>query len=308
MHAVGSTPWVLDLACTHATALGMNTTAARVLHHYNNAVVLLPAENTVIRLASTEAVDRIAASQDVCRWLSSQHEYPATIPAPGATVALLADSMTASLWTYHPPPRSPLTTTSADLAKLLHTLHSLPVPPAALRPWEPLSSLHAILAGPDAHAVMTGPEIEAVQAILADIHDRLATHDWPLGHGLIHGDAWQGNLLHDNSSSTPQLRLGDWDNVAIGPREVDLIPTWHASYRYGKGQHWRDEFQRAYGYDLQESPRFADLMAMRDLAQLGGPIRRAAHNPRYAAALRQRLGDILGGQHHTTWTALTGSA
>jgi hypothetical protein len=47
-----------------------------------------------------------------------------------------------------------------------------------------------------------------------------------------------------------EVVLGDWDWVSIGPREIDLIPTWHAAARYGKGETWVSDFVHRYGYDL----------------------------------------------------------
>lgn len=59
---------------------------------------------------------------------------------------------------------------------------------------------------------------------------------------MIHGDAWAGNLLSAPETSPIGAVLGDWDWVSAGPREVDLIPTWHAAARYGKGASWVSDF------------------------------------------------------------------
>jgi hypothetical protein len=45
-------------------------------------------------------------------------------------------------------------------------------------------------------------------------------------------------------------------------------------------------------------------MAMRDLVQLTGPLRRAGDRPEFAAALRQRLGGIRRGDTEAVWRAL----
>ncbi|MFN2494993.1 MAG: hypothetical protein ABR608_03660 [Pseudonocardiaceae bacterium] len=36
---------------------------------------------------------------------------------------------------------------------------------------------------------------------IGEVRDELATLDWPLGYGLIHGDAWAGNLLWNNPTT-----------------------------------------------------------------------------------------------------------
>ncbi|MEV0675415.1 phosphotransferase [Actinosynnema sp. NPDC050436] len=108
-----------------------------------------------------------------------------------------------------------------------------------------------------------------------------------MGRGLIHGDAWAGNLL---AGPTPHaVLLGDWDSVSAGPREIDLVPSWHAARRYRDSPTWAGRFAARYGYDLSTSPAFELLMELRDFVQISGPLRHAAHSPRHAAALRQRL-------------------
>ena len=131
----------------------------------------------------------------------------------------------------------------------------------------------------------------------------LAELDWPLGEGLIHGDAWAGNLLWDTATTPPRAVVCDWDRVSWGPREIDLIPTWHAAVRYGRDEAWIQDFIKHYGYDLRDWAGYPTLLAMRDLAQLPGPLRRAS-NPPHAAALRQRLGSIRAGDRTATWVAL----
>lgn len=98
--------------------------------------------------------------------------------------------------------------------------------------------------------------------------------------------------------------LGDWDWVAHGPREVDLIPTWHAARRYGKGPGWTRDFVHRYSHDVTDWSGFPLLLAMRDLAQISGPLRRAAQSPPHAHALRQRVAGIRASNTTTVWTAL----
>lgn len=136
------------------------------------------------------------------------------------------------------------------------------------------------------------------------MRDELASLEWPLGHSLIHGDAWAGNLLWAGSTPGPDdVVFGDWDRVAHGPREVDLIPTWHAARRYGKGPHWTAQFIDQYGHDLAHWPGLPTLLAMRDLVQASGPLRRAPHSAPHARALRQRVDSLRTGDT-STWKAL----
>jgi hypothetical protein len=97
------------------------------------------------------------------------------------------------------------------------------------------------------------------------------------------------------------LLLGDWDWVGSRPREVDLVPTWHAVRRYGRDDSWKNDFVAEYGYDLADSPGFEVLMHMRDMMQLTGPLRRAGADQRYLAFLRQRLSGIRAGGQSSQW-------
>jgi thiamine kinase-like enzyme len=182
-------------------------------------------------------------------------------------------------------------------------LHDLGEPPVALDAWKPLDSLERALNSTDAEPALSGQDRDWLHQRIRDVRVELAELDWPLGHGVIHADAWAGNLLRDTTASTERPILGDWDSVSHGPREVDLIPTWHAAVRYGRDEDWIQAFVAHYKYDLREWAGYDALMTMRDLAQLPGPIRRAT-NPPHAAALRQRLGAIRAGDRTSTWIAL----
>jgi aminoglycoside phosphotransferase (APT) family kinase protein len=288
-----------------AQARGLRVDGARVLHHYNSSVVLLPADDLVVRLTENpSALARMALSQAVCTWLIETKDFPATQPFAGLPPTVIGNTLTASFWRYHHPAQPTVEPTSSDLARLLRRLHDVGTPPFELATWSPLTSLAHTLRTDQADAVLTSTDREWLTTRVHELRLALAECDWPLGSGLIHGDAWAGNLLSEHHPLRPLIRLGDWDNVSFGPREVDLIPTWHASYRYGKGPLWRTRFQQIYGYDLQSWSGFPLLMAMRDLVQLSGPIRRAAPGNQFAAVLAQRLGDIRAGVVDTVWTAL----
>ncbi|MEV4927880.1 phosphotransferase family protein [Streptomyces roseoverticillatus] len=59
----------------------------------------------------------------------------------------------------------------------------------------------------------------------------------------MHGDAYPGNTLWDGES----VRLGDWDEAATGPRELDLANT-HQGARFGRTPAAIDAFTSAYGH------------------------------------------------------------
>ncbi|BCJ36359.1 aminoglycoside phosphotransferase [Actinocatenispora thailandica] len=289
----------LDTTLRNACALrGVSADGARLLHHSSNAVFHLPAADLVARLTPGDDVgDRLRATQCITRWLATEQGFPATRPADIGPVEDKAATVT--FWRYYPQPSPAPDPSSADLAGLLRRLHHInQAPPATLDTWVPLASLDTALHDRTINAPLTSDERRWLLDEVNRVRDDCYNLDYPLDQGLIHGDAWAGNLLRGHDG----YLLGDWDWLAWGPREIDLIPTWHAATRYGRGAAWSAAFATEYGYDLSNWPGFASLLHMRDLVQLTGPLRRAATSERHRRMLRQRFDAIRAGDP-TPWTA-----
>jgi hypothetical protein len=287
-----------------SAAAGIDTTGARLIHYYSNAIYLLPAENAVARITyGRDAAERATSSQAITRWLAHDCQFPVTRPLDD-TGPVSADSAVVSFWDYYPQPWDTSPPTSGHLAVLLRLMHKTGAPPIALPGWVPLEALHATVQDQMLSAALTDEERTWITARISEARDKIADLDWPLGIGLIHGDAWAGNLLYSPGTSPVGVVLGDWDWVSAGPREIDLIPTWHAVARYGKPASWVSDFISQYGYDLARWEGYPVLMAMRDLVQLTGPIRRAPDSDSHRQALRQRLDSLRCGDTTSLWKAL----
>jgi aminoglycoside phosphotransferase (APT) family kinase protein len=131
----------------------------------------------------------------------------------------------------------------ADLGFLLCWLHQLDPPPVPLPAFQPLVSVRRAI---DESVAIEEEErgwlrtrCEQLQAVYCRLGFQLPT-------GMIHGDAWRGNLLRDGK----RVVLADWDTVSIGHREIDLIPTLQAP-RFGLREQERDAFVAAYGRDIR---------------------------------------------------------
>ncbi len=281
---------------------GVDSAGARLIHHYSNAVYLLPRHDAVARVSTgANAAHRVGRIARVAQWLLDERGFAATAPLPGVRPVSTRDT-TVSFWVYYAQPEDRPALTSRHLGRLLRQLHHAGDPPVALDPWVPLASLYATVSDPGCLDVLTREERQWLLDRVEQVRGDFATLDWPLGQGMIHGDAWAGNLLWD--AGTGRAVLGDWDWVSRGPREIDLIPTWHAASRYGKGDAWSRAFIAEYGYDLADWPGFRLLMHMRDLVQLTGPIRRASAGGAYVHVLRQRLDGLRAGDTTSVWIAL----
>ena len=285
----------LTQACT---IRGLDPAEARLIHHYSNAVWYLPRHDAVARVTTdTAAAARVRRTVEITRWLD-RHQIAATTPLADAA-PVDCNTATVSFWTYYPQPTGPAPT-SAHLATALRDLHRAPPAPEPPPAWVPLESLETTLAQTEPSPVCSTTDRQWLTGRIDAVREELATMDWPLGTGLIHGDAWAGNLLWD-TTLPGEVRLGDWDWVATGPREIDLIPTWHAVARYGRHPSWITQFTTGYGHDISRWPGLTALLAMRDLVQLTGPLRRAT-NPAYATTFRQRFTAIRD-HDPAPWTA-----
>lgn len=302
-----------------ARTAGLSPAGARIIHHYSNVVFVLPTEHAVARMTpSSRSPQQLETTQRVTSWLAHEHNYGTIEPLPGTAPLLVyagpdRAGLTASFWRYYPQPEDTPGPDSADLGQLLRQLHAMPTPPVDLPPWRPLTSLRNALTAEAAYRGLTVDEQTWLRDEVEAVTSQVEAFDWPLGVGMIHGDAWAGNLLwgtrppsvqSDRASLSRRPMLGDWDGVSFGPREVDLIPTWHAAVRYGRDSSWTERFVDGYGYDLATSLGFDLLLRMRDLVQISGPLRRADKSAAHNVALRQRFDAIRDGDLRMTWVGL----
>ncbi len=282
---------------------GLDPTGARLIHHYVNAVFVLPRPRAVARLATGESGSaRAHTSVAVTRALTAAG-FPATAPLDVPQPIRAAAHTVVTFWRYYPQPPRPAVS-AAQLARLLRQLHLLPDLGIDLPTWTPLRSLESLLHDEQAAHLVDAADRDWLLRRITSLRAELDALHYPLGHGLIHGDAWAGNLLVDGHGH--DVVLGDWDSVCHGPREVDLIPTWHATIRYGRPGSWARQFAETYGHDLGRSESFHPLRQMRDLVQLTGPLRRGHADPVMAAAFRQRLSSVKAGDTAGSWRALYG--
>jgi aminoglycoside phosphotransferase len=271
---------------TAASQAGLSTRGARLIRLFGTAVYHLPADGAVARIAqyrSPETVARLAASVQVTRWLT-ELGFPAVEPlAVDQPVASYGCVVT--FWVYLP--QDGAAPGPADLGRLLRQLHQLPPPPVPLPVYKPLASLGQVIHASRAISDADRDWLLRHRQQLLDAYAGLA-FDFPVG--LMHGDAWRGNLLRDRERAV----LADWDNVAIGPRETDLIPTLQAS-RFGLPAEQRDAFIAAYGRDIRGWDGYPVMLAIRELSTLSALLRDGHASPDAAAELRVRIRSIRSG-------------
>ncbi len=168
--------------------------------------------------------------------------------------------------------------------ELLRTFHQrtdgLDLP---LGPWRPLAASDRRLAESGHHyasedVTMLGRWSQRLAAELDQVEPVLPG-------GVIHGQAEIGNVL---------LRAGDpvfidFERVATGPREWDLIDTAVTITRFGRPeQHYRD-FADAYGFDVRTWDHYHTYRRLWELCAITWLMQHGSHNHNAAREVEVRL-------------------
>ena len=279
---------IVQAACTQA---GLDSSTATPLHRHATSVWLLRDRGVVVRVDHSANQRRAELAVTITRWLLEQG-FPAIEPID-VDQPVAIDGAVVTFWRHYPQ-NDRAAPGAGALGALLRRLHELPQPPVALDEYVPLAHLGNAL-----ESELPLPDED--RTWLADRRRQLLAEyehlDSALGVGFIHGDAYPGNTLWDGEL----VRLGDWDEVARGPRELDLVNT-HQGARFGRSAAERQAFTDAYGWDVTTWPGYPILREMRDLHTLGAFSERAAHGDAAAAVeLRHRVATLRAGDMDKPW-------
>lgn len=279
---------VVSEACA---AVGLDSSGLDLLHHHATGVYLHRAAHVVLRVNRGKDRERARTAVAVARWLV-ELGFPATAPLD-VPQPVEIDDCSITFWHYYPQADRSAPEPAA-LGKLLRQLHELPSPSIALPRYQPLTRLGTVLERSTCLPEDDRTWLVNRRAELLDQYDTITTE---LGVGFIHGDAYPGNLLWNGD----QAILGDWDEVAIGPRELDLTNT-HQGVRFGRTPTQLRAFNSAYGWDVSQWTGFPILREMRDLHTLAVYIERAtAGDDAAATELGHRLGTVRAADAGAAW-------
>jgi aminoglycoside phosphotransferase (APT) family kinase protein len=273
-------------------AWDLDTRGLAPLRSHSTAVFVVPQAKAVLRVSHAGQYDALVRALSLTRWLSA-NDLPVTVPVDVAQ-PVERGGFVVTLWRHYPQPEGP-SPEPEHLGEVLRHLHALPAPPISLPDYRPHASLQSTVAASTTLSELDRDWLLArSEALVSAFHEL----DSPLGSGLVHGDAYPGNTLWDGR----RVRLGDWDEAAVGRREVDIANTFQG-VRFGRTPEQLRAFSRAYGHDLTDWPGLRVLTSLRDLHTLGSFIRRADTGDAEATrTLAHRLAALKQNDHDARWS------
>ncbi len=284
---------VLVEACRR---LDVDPGGVELLRQHSNTSFKVPERRLLVRIAgSTTAHGRVAGSLRVTRWLANRG-YPTVRPASVPGQPWLIRQHTVSVWQLEDVADD--AATGAELGGLLAELHRQPVPPFEVRRLDdPLTSVAAALdRAPDA---IPDEDVAWLQRRVTELRETWRSLDHTRPACLVHGDAHPNNVLRLNDG---RLLLSDWDHVAIGPPEWDLIQPLYTRRRFGRPDESDVEaFAAAYGWDVRSWDGAERLLAVREVTGLSPYIRNAGEDEWSLGELVRRVRGLRAGDTEMCW-------
>lgn len=272
--------------------LGFDPAGARLLRFTNNAVYALVTAPFVVRIVgSTRLQHRVKTVVRVARHFE-RHDVPAIRLLDAVEQPMPVGGHLVTVW--HQVPSIGRPATSADLARLLRQVHALPVP-AGLAGWAPLDAVRARVS--DAEELAAADRAFLLDRC-AELEAALAELEFPLPRGLVHGDAYPGNVIPGPDGPV----LCDFDSSCVGPPEWDLTPLAVGRERFGDPPVRYRTFAAAYGFDVTSWPGFAVLRAIRELKLTTSVLPILRSRPQVRPELFRRLDDLRSGRTDARWT------
>lgn len=292
-HAAGLTRDRLHSLLTDVCRqVGVPRSGAELIKFTNNAVFRLHHAPVVVRIAgSSDARARVSTVVRVARWLA-RHDYPAVRLLSGYEQPLRVHDHMVTLWEYVPDVGLP--PTGAHLAALLKRLHALPDPPYDMPVWQPMTEIRRRLAEPES---LSAEDHAFLLRECDEMEERLAALEYVLPSGVIHGDAFLGNVISGPEGPV----LCDFDSTAIGPREWDLTPVAVGRLRmdYPVDEHL--PLTESYGFDVTRWAGFPVLRQLRELKLVTSVLPILLSNPRIRPQWEHRMRSFKARDRTVRW-------
>jgi Ser/Thr protein kinase RdoA (MazF antagonist) len=281
----------LTAARTVLASLGAPDARTELARFGQNALYAVPDLRLLLRVARPTTPPRKITRMVAFARAVSAAGMPTALPAerPGIDQPVVLPGGVVSLWDlYDTDPDCRVT--PADLGTMLRRFHATAAPLAELvDPWEPLAMIRARLAAA-AHDGIAQDLLEPLLGQLRFLESALPDIVSRLGIGVIHGDAHFGNVLclpaHD-------LRIIDFDEICIGPREWDLVPALVTRRRFTMSDADYRSFVDGYGYDVGGTPDAPTFIALREMGMTTWLLQQYGADDRIDAEIEHRIATII---------------
>ncbi|MEU5239768.1 phosphotransferase [Streptomyces lydicus] len=283
---------VLRQACAIA---GLDPSDAQLLRGHTNAVILLRKEEVVVKIARRGSdAGGVRRTVEFVRWLMDMG-FP-TVPLHNTKQPVVVDEHSVTFWTYLPQPEHPVD--AAQLAKPLHALHTLP---SSAMPVRDHNNLRAIRKSLAAITCLPASSLQFLSRLADQLEEELHHVEFVLQEGIIQGDPQHRNALHSPDGGAV---LCDWDTVAHGQPEWDLVTVEVHCRRFGYGSAHYQGFVEAYGWDVVDWPGYATLAAVRELRMITTNAAKVHHAPATQDEVERRVDGLRRNDPQLRWRIL----
>jgi aminoglycoside phosphotransferase (APT) family kinase protein len=283
MNQTGS---MADVLARAAERSGIDASGAVSIRNGSNAIYELPG-GVVARIGKPGTAATAEREIHVSQWLNESGI--ATVEAvPSVPQPVVIDDRPVTWWRLIPKHRA---STPEELGSMLRTLHALPPPAAFELPiYDPFAGLRERIASATTVTEDDRSWLLEHFVTLKKQYDELPDPQSPC---VIHGDAWQGNLVVP-PSGVPTLL--DLDKVSIGRREWDLIQLGVDFTDFSRiSENEYRSFVAAYGrYDVTDWPGFRVLADIQELRWVGFALSLTGTNGSAAEQARHRIACLRG--------------
>lgn len=282
---------ILARACA---AAGLNGSNPQLIRGHTNAVILLENEGVVVKIArrGTPAA-HVSRTVQAVRHLM-RLGFP-TVSLRAVEQPILVDQHAVTIWNYLPQTGRPIA--ADELARPLRALHSLDVPPLELPTHD---NVRAIRKSLSAISALGAEETDFLGGRVDELEAELSSVQFTLPPALIQGDP-----QHRNALRTPDdVVLCDWDTLAIGQPEWDLITVEVHCRRFGYGLPHYQAFADTYGRDITLEPGYKTLAAIRELRMVTTNARKIHHAPQTITEVKRRVQGLRDNDTELRWHIL----
>ncbi|MFF4534314.1 phosphotransferase family protein [Streptomyces sp. NPDC001407] len=284
---------VLEHACAR---VGLDCAGAVRLRGHTNAVVRLITEPVVVKIARRGS-DKVAVARTATfvRWLMTQN-FP-TVPLHAvAEQPVVVDGHAVTFWSYLPQPEHSVA--ASQLAGPLAELHRIADPPVQLERLEVVEAIRRSLA---ATTCLPQQTLRFLTERVERLADELAQVVYTLPEGVVQGDPQHRNALHTEDG---RAVLCDWDTIAYGQPEWDLVTVEIHCRRFGHGLEHYQQFATAYGVDVAQWPGYRVLRDLRELRMITTNARKATHALGTLAEVERRIAGLRCEDPELPWAIL----